>query len=100
MRLSQKEIEAIRTVTKSVFGQEAEAGLFGSRTDDSLRGGDIDLFIQCKRTISRSELYTLKMKFLIQLKKIIGEQKIDVLIEGQAIEQGFLQKVKSERILL
>ena len=42
MRLTQPEIETIRTMTLPVVGQCAAARLFGSRLDDQARGGDID----------------------------------------------------------
>jgi hypothetical protein len=100
MRLKQNEIEAIKVVTESVFGENAIIKLYGSRTNDSLRGGDIDLMIHCNREISASERYRLKIKFLVQLKKIIGDQKIDVLIDSGQRKDRFLQTVTKEAILL
>lgn len=100
MRLKKQEIEAIKNVTKAIFGDNATIRLFGSRTDDSQKGGDIDLFIFCNRMISRSEQYQLKIKFLVQLKKIIGDQKIDVLIDAEIRPKSFFQTIKNEGILL
>lgn len=100
MRLKQDEIDAIKEVTKAIFGKNASIRLFGSRTNDSLKGGDIDLLILCNRNISTSEKYHLKIKFLVQLKKIVGDQKIDVLIEENQQQSFFFQTVKNEAILL
>lgn len=100
MRLNNKEIEAIKEVTKDIFGENATISLFGSRTDNNKKGGDIDLFIQCKSQISREELYQLKIKFLVQLKKIIGDQKIDVLINGGQLSKSILGKVQKEEVRL
>ncbi len=100
MRLSNKEIAAIKDVTRGVFGDNAMISLFGSRTDDSKKGGDIDLFIQCKSQISREELYQLKIKFLVQLKKIIGDQKIDVLINAGQLSKSILETVRKEEVRL
>jgi predicted nucleotidyltransferase len=100
MRLKKNEIEAIKKVTKEIFGQDAIVQLFGSRTNDALKGGDIDLLIHCNRTISSSERYQLKIEFLVQLKKVIGDQKIDVLIEGKQQQSNFFQSVKNEGIRL
>ena len=100
MRLKGNEITAINNVTKTVFGTDASVRLFGSRTNDSLKGGDIDLLIQCNRTISTLEQYKLKINFLVQLKKIIGDQRIDVLIEANQQDSPFFQTIKHEGINL
>lgn len=99
MRLKEQEIEAIKKVTKTIFGEKALIRLFGSRTDDSLKGGDIDLLIDCNQNISLSEQYRLKIRFLVELKKIVGDQKIDVLIDGGQ-RQNFVQTIKNNGILL
>ena len=100
MRLKNTEITAITDVTKSVFGNNATVLLFGSRTNDSLKGGDIDLLVQCNSIISPSEQYKLKINFLVQLKKILGDQRIDVLIEANQQESPFIQTIKQEGINL
>lgn len=46
MRLERQEIETIRTAVREVFGDRATVRLFGSRARDTLRGGDIDLFVE------------------------------------------------------
>ena len=76
MRVNSNDIKAIKDVAKSVFGETATIRLFGSRTDDQKKGGDIDLLIQCNQTISPMDIYQLKIRFLVQLKNIIGDQKI------------------------
>ncbi len=80
MRLSEREIAAITTTASEVFGADAEVRLFGSRTDDDKRGGDIDLYI----TVSERDaerLVRAELSFLARLKRCIGDQKIDLLID-------------------
>ena len=70
-----------------MFGDNAAVYLFGSRVDDSKKGGDIDLFI---RTANKDGLFEKKIRFLARLKRQIGEQKIDVVFnedEDRLIEQ-------------
>lgn len=100
MRLNINEINEIKAVAQSVFGANALVTLFGSRIDDNKKGGDIDLLIKCNKTISRDELYQLKINFLIQLKKRIGDQKIDVLIDGGQKNNTIFKAVENEGILL
>ena len=46
MRLTASQIESIRQTTRQNFGAGASACLFGSRVDDSRRGGDVDLYVE------------------------------------------------------
>jgi len=46
VRLTPHEIEAIRTAACEVFGATATVRLFGSRVNDDMKGGDIDLFVE------------------------------------------------------
>jgi predicted nucleotidyltransferase len=102
MRLNNKDIKAIKEATKTIFGENATIRLFGSRTDDYRKGGDIDLLIHCDSTISRAraEQYQQKINFLVQVKKIIGDQKIDVLIDNGQQSNPIFQTVYKEGILL
>ena len=98
MRLKQTEIDAIKKVSKMVFGENSTTLLFGSRIDDIKRGGDIDLYIQYNPTNPDENQYQLKIKFLVQLKKIIGDQKIDVLIDTGKQTSSIFTAVKKEGI--
>ncbi len=100
MRLRKTEIEAIKRVAKAVFGENTTVSLFGSRTDDNKRGGDIDLLVRCNKKISNTDRYKLKIEFLVQLKGIIGDQKIDVLIDGGQKSSAFLKNVLKEGVEL
>ena len=84
MRLSEAEVEAILTCAKQTFGQECVVRLFGSRVDDSRRGGDIDLPVVAET----SGLATVRNEILfsLALQDAIGEQKIDVIARAP----GFL----------
>lgn len=91
MRLTYKEIEAIENSFREVF-VSGTIYLFGSRVDDSQKGGDIDLYIQ---TDNKDNLIEKKIDFLVSLKRKIGDQKIDVLLSrdiNRAIEQEALTK--------
>ena len=58
------------------FG-EVDIYLFGSRTDDSKKGGDIDIAVDVDLT--REEFKQQKLKFLIALIKQGLELKIDIV---------------------
>jgi predicted nucleotidyltransferase len=77
MRIKPYEIKAIKSGFEKVF-LDGRVFLFGSRADDCKKGGDIDLFIE---TNDKTDLFEKKIKFLAQIKKAIGEQKIDVVFD-------------------
>lgn len=79
MRLTEKQIEAIRQLFKKYFLKNDHIWLFGSRVDDTKRGGDIDLYIETGYD-TISTMVTSKRSFLIELEEKIGEQKIDIVI--------------------
>jgi len=91
MRLQEDEKKAIKDSFISIFNS-GNIYLFGSRVDDNLRGGDIDLYIDVQKS---DDLNRKKIEFLIDLKSRIGDQKIDVVIskdKTRIIEQEALTK--------
>lgn len=78
MRLSIFEITTIVNLKDKYFGSLAKIYLFGSRVDDSKKGGDIDLYVKVDNF--DDTLYEKKREFLFELKEIIGEQKIDLIL--------------------
>jgi len=46
MRISPQQIAIIIQTTRSIAGQDANVWLYGSRVDDTRRGGDVDLLIE------------------------------------------------------
>ena len=91
MRLTKYEINSIKKAFKETFG-EGKVFLFGSRVDDTKRGGDIDLYIESKQ---KENLLDKKIDFLVSLKQKIGDQKIDVIIskdKSRLIEQEAIKK--------
>lgn len=80
MRLTATERDAIQACAARHFGAGCKVRLFGSRTDDALRGGDIDLHIET----SSDDVATLatELTFRLALADLIGEQQVDVIVRG------------------
>jgi len=83
MRLSKSEIKTIKSVACQVWGNQTHIYLFGSRTDDSKKGGDIDLYINLQEEQAPKEIMLKKAEFLGKLDFLLGEQKIDLLVRTQ-----------------
>ena len=76
MRLSKREIEAILQVAEDIYGTDVKVYLFGSRVDDSRRGGDIDLLV---RTTSEKKGILERVRMASRIKSLIGDQKVDII---------------------
>jgi predicted nucleotidyltransferase len=72
MRLSKSEQNIIKNTILG-FDKDSRIVLFGSRTDDNKKGGDIDLLI-----LSQKLTFDDKLKILNKLYVELGEQKIDL----------------------
>ncbi|MDP3332557.1 MAG: hypothetical protein Q8S55_11330 [Methylococcaceae bacterium] len=70
--------QIIKATVQEVFGVDAQVKLFGSRTNDNARGGDIDLFVELPFCTTDIERKTLQLTARLQLR--IGDQPIDVLV--------------------
>jgi len=78
MRLTQREVEAIKEVI-GARDEQAKVYLFGSRVHDELAGGDIDLLVMSEQ-LTRDDVWKLKYA----LWERIGEQKIDIIVAKDA----------------
>ncbi len=80
MRLSAEVINVIQDTFLRVF-EKGDLYLFGSRVDDSRKGGDIDLYVVADQ---QSQLGEKRIDFLAQIKQKIGDQRIDLVIDRGA----------------
>ncbi len=78
MRLTDKKQETIRRLAATHFGPDARVWLFGSRTDDRLHGGDVDLLIET--SLDTPAAFDARLHFEAGLVLALGERKIDVLV--------------------
>ena len=86
MRLSQSYIDSIKSSLSKFSTEEINVYLYGSRTDDTLAGGDIDLiWIVSKDTVNNLNIN--KFKVLVAIESKIGEQKIDLSIITQEVAE-------------
>ncbi|PKL96309.1 MAG: DNA polymerase III subunit beta [Gammaproteobacteria bacterium HGW-Gammaproteobacteria-8] len=79
MRLTPRQRQTIRRTLESHFGQSSLIRLFGSRVDDTARGGDIDLYIE-PEIQDVDQLVDARLNALAELHRILGDQKIDLVI--------------------
>lgn len=89
MRLSAKEISAIKNNILN-FDQQAKIYLFGSRTNDKAKGGDIDVLI-----ISDKIGFNETTKIRIGIFKEIDEQKLDLVVKKN-LDDVFVKMIEQD----
>ncbi len=92
MRLTKHEKVSIKKTFLKIF-ENGKIYLFGSRVDDSKKGGDIDLYLDLFYSLSIKEMLQKKSKFRLDLYELIGEQKIDIIVskdKNKSIEKEII----------
>jgi predicted nucleotidyltransferase len=69
--------ESIQFLKKSIrkYVPDAAIYLIGSRANDNLKGGDIDILVIGKKELTGQEKRNIKLAFY----KEMGEQKVDII---------------------
>ena len=80
MRLRPRDLAAIEQAAHEAFAPRSTVRLFGSRLDDSRRGGDLDLLVEPPAPLTPHELVEQRNRFIARLYRLLGERRIDVLI--------------------
>ncbi len=96
MRLDQRTREEIRAAGKRFF--DSDVYLFGSRADDTRRGGDIDLYIET--AMAPEEAVRARLAMLAHLHRRIGERKIDLVLNTGRSEEPIFEIAKREGVKL
>ena len=81
IRLSKEEIHIIVKVFKCYFLSSDMLWVFGSRVNVEKKGGDIDLYIETNFK-DDNEITHARCEFWNELQDLLGEQKIDIIINN------------------
>ena len=95
MRLSAIQRESILQATHQNFGASAKVWLFGSRADDTRRGGDVDLYVETEQI--NTLLSKLRCKIAIEESL---DLHVDLLVNDHAKSDPIYQIAKNEGLQL
>ena len=79
MRLDSKEIETVRTLVETIVGKGSKVRVFGSRLNDSKRGGDLDLLVESDEPVDAMRRADLKLNL---------EEKLELPLDIIFLEKG------------
>lgn len=96
VRLSEEYIKTIKDLVQKYFNTDY-VKIFGSRTDLSRKGGDIDIFI---KTSKKDGILEAKIKFLRDFELILGEQKIDLVVQSGETNKKIFRIAQEEGVLI
>jgi predicted nucleotidyltransferase len=99
MRITKQQQILIKQVVNDLITGNPKITLFGSRVDDSLKGGDIDLMITLKdKTNHPAEL---SAKIAAKLTRLFQGRKVDILLSAPNLqEQSIHGSVREKGIVL
>jgi len=103
MRLTNEEKkDLIKAIEEFIGKNPAELRLFGSRTDEHLKGGDIDLLLLVSHSKIKNQLQAKKHLILARIKELLGDQKIDLYIAqfSDLDQDPFLQVIYPKSLVL
>ena len=95
MRLTPTQHQQILQATRLNFGANANVWLFGSRVDDSLRGGDVDLYVETDQ--ASTLLSALRCK--IELEDNL-DLHVDLVVKEEGKNKPIYQIAKEQDIQL
>jgi len=96
MRLSPEQQEALVRIVRKHLNQKSDVYLFGSRLDDTAKGGDVDILVEVERPVLKIAHVRLMLDLIVivyekysitkrrldpmpLLEKALGDRKIDLI---------------------
>jgi hypothetical protein len=80
MRLTDSQIDAIRRLCHEVAGDQARVRVFGSRLDDTARGGDLDLMLELPEPVDNPALMSARLA--ARISRSMSGRRVDVLLSA------------------
>lgn len=80
MRLTDEQAAIIRRTVHDVLGDCARIWLFGSRVDESKRGGDVDIYVESDHIIDTPALIIARLSARIE--RGMRGRKVDIVLSA------------------
>jgi len=77
LRLTEWEKTVLTTTLHCFFGKDAIITLFGSRVDDTKKGGDIDILVEVDMPYEK--MFRNKLRAISDIQLKMGDRKIDLV---------------------
>lgn len=99
MRLSKEQCQIIRKTVEDMLGADVQIVLFGSRVNDDLRGGDVDLMVTTPHNVTQPAFAAARVA--ARLERVLGGRRVDVvLVTPKTAEQPIHKIAARQGVLL
>lgn len=99
MRISQDQHEVIKKITSELVGDDVLVTLFGSRVDDKLRGGDVDLLIDVAHDVDNPAWLVSQLS--AKISRFMGGRSVDVVVSApNLMKQAIHEQARRSGVLL
>ncbi|MCK2042163.1 nucleotidyltransferase domain-containing protein [Chromohalobacter sp. TMW 2.2308] len=95
MRLTDSQRHTIRQLVTDELGPGSTVKLFGSRLDDSARGGDIDLFVEVGAPVEHPA--QLAARLSVRIMRAMHGRKVDVLLSAPNLNEQTIHSLAREQ---
>lgn len=86
MRLTPEQLDAIRRITREQAGDSlVSVRLFGSRLDDSAKGGDVDLLVELAQPVENPALQAAQLA--AKISRAMDGRKVDVVLSAPNLKR-------------
>jgi len=85
MRITTAQNESIRHIVTELAGEDASVILFGSRVDDSKRGGDLDLMVGLSHVVDNPAWLAAQLSAKIS-RMMIG-RRVDIVLSAPNLKK-------------
>ena len=85
MRLTDDQVQAIRQLAYQIGGGHSRVRVFGSRLDDTAKGGDLDLMLELPEPVENPALMAARLSALVS--RLMFGRKVDVLLSAPNLKR-------------
>jgi predicted nucleotidyltransferase len=94
LRLSDAQTRMILESARDLFGEDVRVTLFGSRADDSSRGGDVDLLVEVSGPVDHPAVMMARLS--ARISRGLHGRKVDVVISASNLADQAIHRVARE----
>jgi len=95
MRLSPEHRQTIREVVRRECGSDTRVRVFGSRLDDTGRGGDLDVLVEFDWPVERPALVSARLSAM--LSRRLDGRSVDVVLSAPNLRRHTVHRVAQEK---